>query len=193
MLPILLFVLSAFPDYQMASKQYLTAKNQYSQYRTSSTRQEAVNKTLTLLLSRNRLMLEYLHSLGEKSMDEELASWEQNIKASDTVAEVNKAALDWEAKLERITKLANQAKLTILKNNLQILQDTLTNIGTTDKMTSGNAKLYLEKLQLSETKRNLVVFDTNYWSYENLLGYLKESRDALTSASQILYEATTRP
>ncbi len=193
MLPILLFVLSTFPDYQMASKQYLTAKNQYSQYRTSSTRQEAVNKTLTLLLSRNRLLLEYLHSLGEKTMDEELTLWEQNIKNSDTVAEVNKVALDWEAKLERITKLANQAKLTILKNNLQILQDNLTNIGTTDKMTTGNAKLYLEKLQLAEAKRNLVVFDTNYWSYENLLGYLKESRDALSSASQILYEATTRP
>ncbi|MDP1743457.1 MAG: hypothetical protein Q8L51_01580 [Candidatus Amesbacteria bacterium] len=193
MLPILLFVLSAFPDYQQASKQYLTAKNQYSQYRTSSTRQEAVNKTLTLLLSRNRLILEYLHSLGEKSMDEELTLWEQNIKNSDTVAEVNKAALDWESKLERITKLANQAKLVILKNNLKVLQDNLTNIGTTDKMTTGNAKLYTEKLRLAETKRNLVVFDTNYWSYENLLGYLKESRDALSSASQILYEATTRP
>ena len=60
-------------------------------------------------------------------------------------------------------------------------------------MTTGNAKLYLEKLQLAEAKRNLVVFDTNYWSYENLLSYLKESRDALSSASQILYEATTRP
>ena len=66
-------------------------------------------------------------------MDEELTLWEQNIKNSDTVAEVNKAALDWEAKLERITKLANQAKLLILKNNLQILQDNLTNIGTTTK------------------------------------------------------------
>lgn len=193
MLPILLFVLSTFPDYQMASKRYLTAKNQYIQYRTSSTRQEAVNKTLTLLLSRNKLILEYLHSLGENSLDAELTSWEQSIKSYDTLTEVNKASLEWENKLERITKVANQARLTILKNNLQVLQDNLANIGTTDKMTTGNAKLYLEKLQFSETKRNLVVFDTNYWSYENYLSYLKESRDALSSASQILHEATTRP
>ncbi|MBI5358568.1 hypothetical protein HZB69_02980 [Candidatus Amesbacteria bacterium] len=193
MLPILLFVLSAFPDYQQASKRYLTAKNQYIQYRTSSTRQEAVNKTLTLLLSRNKLILEYLHSLGENSLDAELTSWEQSIKSYDTLTEVNKASLEWENKLERITKVANQARLTILKNNLQVLQDNLANIGTTDKMTTGNAKLYLEKLQFSETKRNLVVLDTNDWSYENYLSYLKESRDALSSASQILHEATTRP
>lgn len=193
MLPILLFVLSAFPDYQQASKQYLTAKNQYSQYRTSSTRQEAVTKTLALLIARNRLILEYLKSLGETSMEVELSSWEQNIKNSDTVAEVNKASLDWETKLERITKASYQARLTILKNNLQILQDNLTTIGTPEKMTSGNAKLYLEKLQLAQNKRTLVAFDTNYWSYENLLGYLKESKDALTSASQLVYEVTPRP
>lgn len=193
MLPILLFVLSAFPDYQQASKQYLTAKNQYIQYKTSSTRQEAVNKTLAFLIQRNKLIIEYLQSLGETSLVSELNMWEQNIKGSDTVAEVNKAALDWEGKLERITKTANQARLTILKNNLQVLQDNLTSMGTPDKMTSGNAKLYLQKLQLAQSKRNLVIFDTNYWSYENLLGYLKESRDALSSASQLVYEATTRP
>lgn len=193
MLPILLFVLSAFPDYQQDSKQYLTAKNQYIQYKTSSTRQEAVNKTLAFLIQRNKLIIEYLQSLGETSLVSELNMWEQNIKGSDTVAEVNKAALDWEGKLERITKTANQARLTILKNNLQVLQDNLTSMGTPDKMTSGNAKLYLQKLQLAQSKRNLVIFDTNYWSYENLLGYLKESRDALSSASQLVYEATTRP
>ena len=193
MLPILLFVLSTFPDYQQASKQYLTAKNQYSQYRTSSTRQEAVTKTLALLIARNKLIVEYLRSLGETSLEAELSSWEQNIKAADTVAEVNKAALDWEAKLERIAKASNQARLVILKNNLQIIQDKLTNIGTPEKMTSGNAKLYQEKLQLAQNKRNLVVFDTNYWSYENLLGYLKDSRVALVSAAQLVYEVTPRP
>lgn len=193
MLPILLFVLSTFPDYQQASKQYLTAKNQYSQYRTSSTRQEAVNKTLALLIQRNKLIIEYLQSLGETSIIPELNSWQEAIQKSDTVAEVNKASLEWENKMEKITKLSNQAKLVILKSNLQVLQDNLTNIGTTDKMTTGNAKLYLEKLQMAESKRKLVVFDTNYWSYENLLGYLKESRDALTGASQILYEVTPRP
>lgn len=193
MLPILLFVLSAFPDYQQASKQYLTAKNQYIQYRTSITRQEAVTKTLALIIARNKLILEYLRSLGETSLDSELNAWEQSIRSSDTIAEVNKASLDWEAKFERITRAANQARLTILKNNLQILQDNLTNIGAPEKMTSGNAKLYSEKLQLAQNKRNMVVFDTNYWSYENLLGYLKESKDALTSASQLVYEVTSRP
>lgn len=193
MIPILLFTLATFGNYKGAYDQYILAKNQYIQYRTSITRQEAVTKTLALIIARNKLILEYLRSLGETSLESELSVWEQNIKASDTIAEVNKASLDWVAKLEKITKASNQARLQILKDNLQILQDNLTNVGTPEKMTSGNAKLYLEKLQLSQNKRNLVVFDTNYWSYENLLGYLKDSRTALNSAAQLVYEVTPRP
>jgi hypothetical protein len=193
MLSVLLFVLSTFSEYQASYKQYLTAKNQYIQYRTSSTRQEAVNKTSKLLLDRNRLILDYLKSLGETSLNSELYSWEKNIKFSDTISEINKVSLDWESRLEQIIKISNKAKLLILKNHLQTLQENLIAISAPEKMTSGNAKLFQEKLRISQNKRDLVIFDNSYWSYENFLSYLKESKDALSSATQLVYEATPRP
>ena len=204
MLSILLLTIATFGNYKGAYDQYILAKNQFSQYNTGATRQEAIAKTQTVLIQRNRLIIEYLQSINSVLTPDinqiviELESWEKDVKAADTVPDINKIAKSWEDKLERITKLSNAARVLIASARLGLLQDQLQTFSFPDNINKTNAKLYEQKLQLAKSKRleaesKLVNWQENYWGIDSLFSYLRESQDALNSASQLIYEVTPRP
>lgn len=204
MILILLLTLATFGNYKGAYDQYILAKNQFSQYNTGATRQEAIAKTQKVLISRNRLMIEYLQSLNSvltpdiNQIINELESWEKDVNNADTVPDINKISKSWEDKLERITKLSNAARVLISSGRLSLLQDQLQTFSFPDSVNKTNAKLYEQKLQLSKSKRleaesKLVNWQENYWGIDSLFSYLRESKDALVSASELLYEVTPRP
>lgn len=204
MIPILLLTLATFGNYKGAYDQYILAKNQFSQYNTGATRQEAIAKTQKVLLQRNRLVIEYLQSLNSvltpdiSQMVAELENWERDVNTADTVADINKISKSWEDKLDKISKLSNAARVLISSGRLGLLQDQLQTFSFPDNINKTNAKLYEQKLQLAKSKRleaesKLINWQENYWGIDSLFSYLRESKDALTSASQLLYEVTPRP
>ncbi len=204
MLSILLLTLATFGNYKGSYDQYILARNQFSQYNTGATRQEAIAKTQDVLIRRNKLMIDYLQSLNSVLTPDinqvviELESWEKDVIAADTVPDINKISKVWEDKLDRITKLTSAARVLISSHKLASLQDRLETFKYPDGINKTNSKLYEQKLQLARSKRQeveskLTNWQENYWGIESLFSYLRDSKDALVSASLLLYEVTPRP
>ena len=204
MFSILLLTLATFGNYRGAYDQYILARNQFSQYNTGATRQEAIAKTQKVLVQRNRLMIEYLQSLSSVLTPDinqivvELETWEKEVGNADTVPDINKISKSWEDRLEKITKLSNAARVLITSNRLGLLQDQLEIFKYPDGNNKTNAKLYEQKLLLAKSKRleaesKLTNWQENYWGVDSLFSYLRESKDALVSASLLIYEVTPRP
>lgn len=201
MLPVALLVLSSFANYQSSYKDYVLAKNQYTQYQTGATRQEAISKTQKILVQRNRLVIEYLQNLSAQfspdlaivaklgSLISELQTWEQTVSAADTIEDINRVAKDWETKLDKISLSSQTARVWIATLKLEGFQGQLQNFTFPDNASKTNFKLYNQRLQTAQDKRNEIEKNT-YWSVGDAFTKLKESKAALVSAAQLLYEAT---
>lgn len=198
---MVLLVLSSFNNYQSSLKDYVLAKNQYIQYQTGATRQEAIAKTQQVLIQRNRLVVEYLRGLSAQfspdqvivsklgSLISELQAWEQTVNSADTVSDINSAAKGWETKLDKINLLSQTARVSIATLKLDWFQSQLQNFTFPDSASKTNFKLYNQRLQTAQDKRSEIE-KNSYWSAQDAFSKLKESKAALIQAAQLLYEAT---
>lgn len=196
-LPVLIFVLAGFGNYKTAYEQYTLARSQYAQYRTTSTRQNALTETSRVLKARNQLIIEYLRLLRQRFADTTqvgnytqnviyldletqinwFVNWEKGIDNLESPRELNTASENWQKYWENVLEKVKAAKKEIASFRLEKFQ--LQAEGLDYASTSASVKnLITAKFEQSRTARNT--------------GKIEESRDYLISAIKAMYESTQK-
>lgn len=197
MLPILIFVLAGFGNYKAAYSQYTLARNQFAQYHTTSTRQNAISQTAQVLKARNQLIIEYLRFLRQRFADTTqvgnyaqnviyldletqinwFLNWEKGIDNLESPQELNKASALWENYWDNVTEKVKAAKKEIVSFRLEKFQ--LQAEGLDYASTSASVKnLITTKFEQSRVARKA--------------GNPETSRDLLISAVKAIYESTQK-
>lgn len=197
MLPILIFVLAGFGNYKTAYEQYTLTRSQYAQYRTTSTRQNALTETARVLKARNQLIIEYLRLLRQRFADTtQVGNYTQNVIYLDLETQIN-WFVNWE---KGIDNLESPRELNTASENWQkYWENVLEKVKATKKEI---ASFRLEKFQLqaegldyastSASVKNLITTKFEQSRAARNTGKIEESRDYLISAIKAIYESTQK-
>jgi hypothetical protein len=157
-------------EYRTSHTAYQLAKNQHTQYNTGATQIDAVNKTNSVLLSRNKLHTDYLRYLRAKLGDvTNIADYSQTVVyldleneisyldnwpsqgTGDTFAKINEYSANWEKRLISTDKLVNASQLqiaiTTLDKHQTKLQSLLTQYKEKNATPSPDQKITLTQIE----------------------------------------------